>query len=64
MDEDERQKCQGCLKDKIDLHNGVYCKLKNWSTGKVLQFKDMLEGEGSEGVMSKDFKFDVVIRCV
>ena len=61
VDEDERQKCQGCLKDNIDLHNGVYCKLKNWSTGKVLQFKDMLDGEGSEGVMSKDFKFDVVI---
>ena len=61
VDEDERQKCQGCLKDNIDLHNGIYCKLKNWSTGKVLLFKDMLDGEGSEGVMSKDFKFDVVI---
>lgn len=61
VDEDERQKCQGCLKDNIDLHNGVYCKFKNWSTGKVLLFKDMLDGEGSEGVMSKDFKFDVVI---
>ena len=56
VDEDERQKCQGCLKDNIDLHNGVYCKFKNWSTGKVLLFKDMLDGEGSEGVMSKDFK--------
>ncbi len=61
VDEDERQKCQGCLKDNIELHNGVYCKIKNWSTGKVLLFKDMLDGEGSEGVMSKDFKFDVVI---
>lgn len=61
VDEDERQKCQGCLKDNIELHNGVYCRIKNWSTGKVLQFKDMLDGEGSEGVMSKDFKFDVVI---
>ena len=61
VDEDERQKCQGCLKDNIDLHNGIYCRIKNWSTGKILQFKDMLDGEGSEGVMSKDFKFDVVI---
>lgn len=61
VDEDERQKCQGCLKDNIELHNGVYCRIKNWSTGKVLPFKDMLDGEGSEGVMSKDFKFDVVI---
>ena len=61
VDEDERQKCQGCLKDNIELHNGVYCRIKNWSTGKVLLFKDMLDGEGSEDVMSKDFKFDVVI---
>lgn len=61
VDEDERQKCQGCLKDNIELHNGVYCRIKNWSTGKILLFKDMLDDEGSEGVMSKDFKFDVVI---
>lgn len=61
VDEDERQKCQGCLKDNIELHNGVYCRIKNWSTGKIIVFKDMLDGEGSEGVMSKDFKFDVVI---
>lgn len=61
VDEDERQKCQGCLKDNIELHNGVYCRIKNWSTGKIFLFKDMLDGEGSEGVMSKDFKFDVVI---
>ena len=61
VDEDERQKCQGCLKDNIELHNGVYCRIKNWSTGKILQFKDMLDGEGSEGVMSKAFKIDVVI---
>lgn len=61
VDEDERQKCQGCLKDNIEMHNGVYCRIKNWSTGKILLFKDMLDGEGSEGVMSKDFKFDVVI---
>lgn len=61
VDEDERQKCQGCLKDNIELHNGIYSKITNWSTGKVLLFKDMLDGEGSEGVMSKDFKFDVVI---
>ena len=61
VDEDERQKCQGCLKDNIELHNGVYSKITNWSTGKIIVFKDMLDGEGSEGVMSKDFKFDVVI---
>ena len=61
VDENELQKCQGCLKDNIDLHNGVYCKIKNWSTGKVLLFRELLE-EGSEGKMAKkNFKFDVVI---
>lgn len=61
VDENERQMCQACLKDTIEGHNGVYCQIRNWSTGKILVFKDMLDGEGSEGVMSKDFKFDVVI---
>lgn len=61
VNEDEMQKCQGCLKDNVDLHNGVYCKIKNWSTGQVIQFKDLLSGQRSEGCMEKDFKFDVVI---
>lgn len=61
VDEHELQKCQGCLKDNLDLHNGVYCKIKNWSTGKVVLFKELLEEEGSEEKMAKDFKFDVVI---
>ena len=61
VNEDEMQKCQGCLKDNVDLHNGVYCRIKNWSTGQVIQFKDLLGGQGSEGDMGKDFKFDVVI---
>lgn len=61
VDEDELQKCQGCLKDNLDLHNGIYCKIKNWSTGKVLLFKELLDEEGSEEKLAKDFKFDVVI---
>lgn len=61
VDEHELQKCQGCLKDNLDLHNGVYCKIKNWSTGKIVLFKELLEEEGSEEKMAKDFKFDVVI---
>lgn len=59
--EAEIQKCQGCLKDNVDLHNGKYSKIKNWSTGRILKFKDLLSGQGSENSMSKDFKFDVVI---
>mgnify|MGYP000880478940 CR=1 FL=1 len=61
VQDEEIQKCQGCLKDNIDLHNGVYCKIKNWSTGKIFKFKDLLSQQGSEKNMSKDFKFDVVI---
>lgn len=61
VDENEIQKCQGCLKDNVDLHNGVYCKIKNWSTGRVVEFKDLMSVQGSEERMSKDFKFDVVI---
>ena len=61
VEEGELQKCQGCLKDNLDLHNGIYCKIKNWSTGKVLLFKELLDEEGSEEKMAKDFKFDVVI---
>ena len=61
VDEDELQKCQGCLKDNIFLHNGIYAKIKNWSTGKIIQFKDLLDEQGSEVLMGKDFKFDVVI---
>lgn len=61
VNEEEIQKCQGCLKDNIDLHNGLYCKIKNWSTGQVIQFKDLFNGQGSESSMSKKFKFDVII---
>lgn len=61
VNEDELQKCQGCLKDNVDLHNGIYCKIKNWSNGKVYKFKDLLNKQESEVDMSKDFKFDVVI---
>lgn len=61
VDEQELAKCQGCLKDNVDLHNGVYCRVKNWSTGKVWLFKDLLQAEGSGEIMAKDFKFDVVI---
>ena len=60
VDEHELQKCQGCLKDKLVLHNGVYCRVKNWSTGRIFLFRELLE-EGSEEKMAKDFKFDVVI---
>lgn len=61
VNEEELQKCQGCLKDNLDLHNGVYCKIKNWTNGKIYKFKDLLNKQESELAMSKDFKFDVII---
>lgn len=61
VNEEELQKCQGCLKDNVDLHNGIYCKIKNWSNGKIYKFKDLLNKQESEVDMSKDFKFDVII---
>lgn len=63
VNEDEIMKCQGCLKEDVFLHNGVYCKIKNWSTGKVMFFKDLMNGLGSDDNVGnkKDFKFDVVI---
>lgn len=63
VNEDEIMKCQGCLKDDVFLHNGVYCKIKNWSTGKIMFFKDLMNGLGSDDNVGnkKDFKFDVVI---
>lgn len=61
VNEDELQKCQGCLKDNVDLHNGIYCKVKNWSNGKIYKFKDLLSKRESEIDMCRDFKFDVII---
>ena len=63
VNEDEFMKCQGCLKEDVFLHNGVYCKIKNWSTGKILFFKDLMNNQGSDDEVGneKDFKFDVVI---
>ena len=47
----EKQECQciGCKKDYIDQHNGTYCKIKDWSTGKKIKFIDLInEGENND----------------
>lgn len=40
-------KCPGCLYYDIEKHNGVYCKIKEWSTGKAsnqeLRFIDVIK---------------------
>ena len=41
--------CEGCrlgfgAKSHFK-HNGIYCKIKDWKTGEILRFVDMLKGE-------------------
>lgn len=61
VSENELEKCQGCLKDNLYLHNGIYCKIKNWTTGKKYIFRDLVGDQRGMFSMSKDFKFDVII---
>lgn len=35
--------CQGCEKDDIKKHNGIYCYIKDWSANKTLRFIDMIK---------------------
>lgn len=39
----EIQKCKGCDKNNIHTHNGIYCKIKDWTTGEVLNFVSLLK---------------------
>ena len=45
----EETQCIGCKKGYIDQHNGTYCKVKDWSTGKTIKFIDLInEGEQND----------------
>ncbi len=35
--------CEGCEKDNIFRHNGIYCKIKDWNTGKEIKFIDSIK---------------------
>lgn len=35
--------CEGCSKKNIHKHNGVYCKIKNWTTGETIEFISLLK---------------------
>ena len=44
--EEEEIECMGCKKGYADQHNGIYCKVKDWNTGKTMKFIDLInEGE-------------------
>lgn len=45
----EEIECIGCKKGYIDHHNGTYCKVKDWDTGRVIRFIDLInEGKNDE----------------
>lgn len=35
--------CPGCQQDDLRKHNGTYCKIKDWDTGKEIRFIDLLQ---------------------
>ena len=37
------QECEGCQKDNMHKHNGVYCKIKDWKEDKVLTFVSLIK---------------------
>lgn len=44
--EEKETQCIGCKKGYINQHNGTYCKIKDWNTGKTMKFIDLInEGE-------------------
>lgn len=43
-DNEETELCEGCAKNNILLHNGIYSNIVNWKTGKILKFIDLVRG--------------------
>ena len=39
----QEQICEGCAKGNIHRHNGIYCKIKDWTTGGVVKYVSMIE---------------------
>ena len=37
------EKCEGCEKDDIYKHNGIYCRIKDWGARKTVRFIDLLK---------------------
>ena len=37
--------CEGCKKGDNRKHNGIYCRIKDWKTNKILRFVDMVMEE-------------------
>ena len=41
--EEVRIPCKGCETDDIRRHNGVYCKIMDWETGKPIRYIDLIK---------------------
>lgn len=39
---DTVEQCPGCRKNSIKEHNGIYCLIKDWRTGKLTRFADSI----------------------
>lgn len=35
--------CEGCQKDDMPKHNGIYCKIKDWRKGQVVSFVSLIK---------------------
>ncbi len=42
--QEEPEFCYGCKSGDNHRHNGVYCKIKDWKTNKILRFLDIVDG--------------------
>ncbi len=41
--EEVRIPCKGCETDDIRRHNGIYCKIMDWETGKPVRYIDLIK---------------------
>lgn len=44
-DETITSSCLGCQKNNPNLHNGIYCKVMDWSAQKTIKFIDLIKGD-------------------
>ena len=47
--EEKETQCIGCKKGYINQHNGIYCRVKDWETGKTIKFIDLIKEGKNNG---------------
>lgn len=43
-EEHNKVECLGCKTNNSHKHNGIYCKIKDWQTGKTIKFVSLIKG--------------------